>query len=117
MRRDRLGDWRANVGKGERKVGEPGLCLAVLRQGDDAHAFPDAFGCYIGKSDPIEVPEGLSWRDAVAEERARANALEDLLASLGYEVAYYDTVAELAEFDDVETLTVNGESWDLRGEP
>lgn len=88
----------------------PGLVLVVGRD-DGNDALPDAFGCYIAASHPIEIEEGTSWRDALAEETARANALEDLLASLGHEVSYYDDVENLP--DEVQTLTVNGEAWEL----
>jgi len=87
-----------------------GLALIVGRKDGD-EPLPDAFGCYIGPSHPIEVEEGTSWRDALADETARANALEDLLGSLGYEVSYYDDVTNLP--DEVQTLTVNGEAWEL----
>jgi hypothetical protein len=88
----------------------PGFVLVVGRD-DDNDVLPDAFGCYIGAHYPIEIEVGTSWRDALAEEMARANALEDLLASLGYEASYYDDVEQLP--DDVESLTVNGEAWEL----
>lgn len=90
----------------------PGLVLVTLRRdGDDGIVMPDAFGCYIGPSHPIEVEEGVSWRDALADETARANALEDALASLGVEVHYYDDVEQLP--DEVQTLAVNDESWEI----
>lgn len=88
-----------------------GLVLVTLRKDGDA-ILPDAFGCYIGPSHPIEVEEGVSWRDALADETARANALEDALASLGVEVHYYDDVEELP--DEVQTLAVNDEPWEIR---
>jgi len=88
----------------------PGLVLVVAEK--DGLILQDSHGTYIGPHEPIEIPEGMSWRDAVAEERARANALEDLLGSLGCEVSYYDDVSELP--DEVQTLAVNQESWSLR---
>lgn len=91
--------------------GTKGLVLVVGHTGDASGFMPDAFGYYVGPSHPIEVEQGTSWRDALAEETARANALEDLLASLGYEVFYYDNAEQLP--DEVETLTVNGAAWDL----
>lgn len=87
-----------------------GLILVALRKDGD-EILPDAFGCYIGPNHPIEVEPGVSWRDAVANETARANALEDALASVGYEVHYYDSVDQLPE--EVQTLAVNDEPWDL----
>lgn len=101
--------------EGRKRRGVPGLVIVVLRKDGD-QMLPDAFGTYIGPHEPIEIPEGMSWRDAVADETARANALEEALASLGYDVAYYDDVAEVAAYDEVQTLTVNGEPWDLRDE-
>jgi len=88
-----------------------GLVLVVGRKDGDA-ILPDAFGCYIGPNTPVEVEEGTSWRDALADETARANALEDLLASLGVEVQYHDDVVQLP--DGVQTLAVNGEAWEIR---
>lgn len=88
------------------------LALVVIRNGKGA-PLPDAFGCFIGPHQPIEVEEGVSWRDALADALARGNALEDALGSLGYEVEYHDgDVTELP--DEVQTLTVNGEPWDFR---
>lgn len=88
-----------------------GLVLVVGRD-DAGDVIPDAFGCYLGPSVPVEVEEGVSWRDALAHETARANALEDLLGSLGIEVGYYDDVEAMP--DEVDTLAVNGEPWELR---
>ncbi len=87
-----------------------GLALVVGRD-CNGDPLPDAFGCYIGPHVAIEVEQGTSWRDALADETARANALEDLLGSLGYEVNYFTDVAQLP--DEVQTLAVNGEPWDL----
>lgn len=93
---------------------DPGLVLVAVRHEESGNYLPDAFGCYIGRHSPVEVPEGVSWRDALAGEMARANALEDVLESLGYDVSYFETVSQLAEeADGIETLCVNGEPWDL----
>lgn len=95
---------------------EHGLALVVLRKDGGAEAEPDAFGCYIGPSVPIEVDEGVSWRDALAHEMAKVAALEDVLASLGYEAHFCASTYEVAAFDDVQSLTVNGQPWDLDGQ-
>lgn len=90
----------------------PGLCLVVLRgPGDSDHIHRDAVGCYIGPSHPIEVEQGTSWRDALAQETARANALEDALAAVGWAVQYHLSVEDLP--DEVQTLAVNDEPWEL----
>jgi hypothetical protein len=89
------------------------LRIVVLRSTDSGLNLPDAFGCYVGRSEPIEVEEGRSWRDALADAHATINALEDALASLGYEAAYCETPDEAAEQDGVESLTVNDEPWAL----
>lgn len=86
------------------------VLVALHKNGDEI--LPDAFGCYIGPSVPIEAEQGTSWRDALASETARANALEDALGSLGIEVHYYDDVEQLP--DEVRTLSVNNEPWDLK---
>jgi hypothetical protein len=93
-------------------MAEKGLVLVVLRTKRDEDILPDAFGCYIGPSVPIEVDQGTSWRDALADETARANALEDAIGHLGYEIHYYDNVAQLP--DEVQTLAVNDEPWEIR---
>lgn len=82
----------------------------------NGHACPDAYGAYIGPSVELMPEPGESWRDALAWETARGNALEDILAASGYEVAYCPTVERVAEYKDVENLTVNEEPWSLRGE-
>lgn len=92
---------------------KPVIVVLCKDNADSDDILPDAFGCYIGPNEPIEVEEGVSWRDALAEESARVNALEDALASLGYEVSYHYDVEGLP--DEVETLTVNDEPWDLGG--
>lgn len=74
--------------------------------------MPVAVGGYIGRSKPIEVPEGVSWRDALAEALATVSALEDALASVGYDTAYPRSVEEVAEAG-ASSLLVNGEPWDL----
>jgi len=89
----------------------PGLVLVVGRM--DGKVMVDAFGGYIPRSQPIEVTEGVSWRDALAEESARANALEDLLASIGVEVEYHFDAAAVAARGEVQTLTVNDQPWEL----
>lgn len=91
-----------------------GLALVVIYDADGEHVFPDAVGCYIGPSTPIEVEQGVSWRDALADEMAKVAALEAALESLGYEVAHFHDVVELKRtYPDVQNLIVNGEPWDL----
>lgn len=93
------------------------LVLVSLTAEAGPARLKDAFGAYIGGHTVLEIPQGISTRDYLAELEAKVLALEASLEALGYEVHYPNDVESLRRDYEAQTLTVNGEPWDLEGAP